>query len=53
MEALTKTAAETVASDIRAQGAGALVAMGDIGDKAAVERVVNAGLNILVQLMFW
>ena len=38
-------AAETVANEIRNQGAAALVAMGDIGDKAAVERLVKAGLE--------
>ena len=38
-------AAETVASEIRNQGAAALVAMGDIGDKAAVARVVKAGFE--------
>ncbi len=38
-------AAKRVADDIRAKGGGALVAMGDVGDKAAAERVVEAGLR--------
>ena len=38
-------AAERVAGDIRAQGGDALVAMGNVGDKAAAERVVTAGFK--------
>ena len=40
-----RDAAERVASEIRAKGAATLVAMGDVGDKAASERVVKAGLR--------
>ncbi len=38
-------AVERVASELRAKGGAALVAMGDVGDKAAAERVVKAGLE--------
>ena len=38
-------AAESVASEVRAKGVAALVAMGDVGDKVASERVVEAGLE--------
>ena len=38
-------AAEKVASEVRAKGSTAMVAMGDVGNKAAAERVVQAGLD--------
>ena len=38
-------AAENVASEVRSRGAAAMVAMGDVGDKAAAEQIVNAGLK--------
>ena len=38
-------AAEKVASEVRAQGSTAMVAMGDVGDKAAAEQIVQAGLD--------
>ena len=46
-------AAERVAGDSLADGGAALVAMGDVGDKAAAERVVKAGLRDLAQLTYW
>ena len=38
-------AAEKVASEVRARGIAAMVAMGDVGDKAATEQIVQAGLD--------
>ena len=38
-------AAEKVASEVRAKGSTAMVAMGDVGDKAAAEQIVQAGLD--------
>ena len=38
-------AAEKVASEVRAKGSTAMVAIGDVGDKAAAEQIVQAGLN--------
>ena len=38
-------AAEKVASEVRAKGSTAMVAMGDVGDKAAAEQIVQAGLS--------
>ena len=38
-------AAEKVASEVRARGIAAMVAMGDVGDKAAAEQIVQAGLD--------
>ena len=38
-------AAEKVASEVRAKGSTAMVAMGDVGDKAATEQIVQAGLD--------
>lgn len=38
-------AAEKVASEVRAKGSTAMVAMGDVGDKAAAGQIVQAGLD--------
>ena len=38
-------AAEKVASEVRAKGSTAMVAMGDVGDKAAAEQIVQAGFD--------
>ena len=38
-------AAEKVASEVRAKGSTAMVAMGDVGDKVAAEQIVQAGLD--------
>ena len=38
-------AAEKVASEVRAKGSTAMVAMGDVGDKAAAEQIIQAGLD--------
>ena len=38
-------AVESVAREIRARGGDAIVAMGDVGDKAAAEQIVTSGLN--------
>ena len=38
-------AAEKVASEVHAKGSTAMVAMGDVGDKAAAEQIVQAGLD--------
>ena len=38
-------AAEKVASEVRANGSTAMVVMGDVGDKAAAEQIVQAGLD--------
>lgn len=38
-------AAEKVAGEVRAKGSTAMVAMGDVGDKAASEQIVQAGLD--------
>ena len=38
-------AAEKVASEVRAKGSTAIVAMGDVGDKAAAGQIVQAGLD--------
>ena len=38
-------AAEKVASEVRAKGSTAMVAMGDVGDKAVGEQIVQAGLD--------
>ena len=38
-------AAEKVASEVRTKGSTAMVAMGDVGDKAAAEQIVQAGLE--------
>lgn len=38
-------ATERVANEVRARGVAVLVAMGDVGDKAAAEQVVSAGLE--------
>ena len=40
-----QTAAEKVASEVRAKGVATIVAMGDVGDKAVAERVVMDGLK--------
>jgi len=38
-------AAEKVASEVRAKGSTAIVAMGDVGEKAAAEQIVQVGLD--------
>ena len=38
-------AAEKVASEVRAKGSTAMVAMGDVGDKAAAEQIVQVGFD--------
>ena len=38
-------AAEKVASEVRAKGSTAMVAMGDVGDKATAEQIIQAGLG--------
>ena len=38
-------AAEKVASEVRAKGSTAMVAMGDVGDKAAAEQIVQFGFD--------
>ena len=40
-----REAAESVAKEVRASGSGTIVAMGDVGDKASAEQIVEAGLK--------